>query len=134
MSPFAPSSLGPKRVLIIEDDRETNASLQRAFQTAGCEVDGCFDGAQGLERLQNSRYDAVLLDLLMPVQDGFAVLAKKPGTINAPTPAYVLTTLDGEQCQLALELGAKTAFIKSRTSPAEVAEAVCRDLGTEQPR
>jgi DNA-binding response OmpR family regulator len=128
---FPPSSpLGPKNILIIEDDRETNALLQRAFQAAGCEVDGCFDGGEGFQRLREHLYHAILLDVAVPVQNGFAVLAMKAGTINAPTPAYVLATRDGEKCQLASELGAKMTFIKTDVSPEEVAKAVCRDLGT----
>jgi sigma-B regulation protein RsbU (phosphoserine phosphatase) len=119
----------PKRVLIVEDDRNLNQSLVRKFQRLGFEVIGCYNGEQGIERLAAEPFDCVLLDLMMPVKDGFAVLAKKPSTPNAHTPAYVLTGLgQDEKLALARELGARSVFNKSEMSPAEVAATIQREL------
>lgn len=123
------SVAAPKRVLIIEDDRNLNQSLVRKFQRLGFEVTGCYDGEQGIERLAVEPFDCVLLDLMMPVKDGFAVLAKKPSTPNAHTPAYALTGLgQDEKLALARELGARSVFNKSEMSPAEVAATIQREL------
>ncbi|MFA5799926.1 MAG: response regulator [Candidatus Peribacteraceae bacterium] len=118
-----------KKILVIEDDQSMNDSLQRKFQKLGCETEGCFDGEQGLNRMNEKTYDAILLDLMMPIKDGFAVLAKRSTTKNASTPVYVLTTLGEEKCDLARELGAKMTFIKSRMSAAQVIEEVRKDMG-----
>jgi CheY-like chemotaxis protein len=71
-----------------------------------------------LERLQANAYDGVLMDLMMPMKDGFAVLARKGSTRNADAPAYVLTTLGEEKRALALELGARKVFLKSEDTAA----------------
>jgi len=79
--------------------------------------------------MEEKTYDAIILDLMMPIKDGFAVLAKKSSTKNPDTPAYVLTTLGEEKCELARELGAKMTFIKSQMSASEFIEAVKKDMG-----
>lgn len=117
-----------KKILIIEDDKSMNDSLHRKFEKMGYETDSCFDGEQGLNMMNKKLYDAITLDLLMPIQDGFFVLAKKTTTLNAKTPTYVLTALEGEKCELAKELGAKNIFIKSHNSPAEIAETIRKDI------
>jgi DNA-binding response OmpR family regulator len=118
-----------KRFLVIEDDKPTNESLQRKLQRLHVETDGCFDGAAGLEKMRQGRYDGILLDLMMPIKDGFAVLSERGGTLNAETPVYVLTTLGEEKCQLARELGARKTFTKADMSAAQVIEEIRQDLG-----
>ena len=119
----------PKKILIVEDDKALNASLQRRFRSTGFEATGCFDGQQGMDLLNQGKYDVLLLDLQMPVKDGFAVLAKKGTTANADTPAYVLTGLDqAEKLELARELGAKAVYQKMDMSPAQVAEAIRKEV------
>ncbi|MDD5750916.1 MAG: response regulator [Candidatus Peribacteraceae bacterium] len=120
----------PKRTfLVIEDDRPTNDSLQRKLQKIGFETEGCFDGEQGLNKMNEKTYDGIMLDLMMPIKDGFAVLAKRSTTKNPTTPVYVLTSLGEEKCELARELGAKMTFIKSQMSAAEVIENIGKDMG-----
>jgi CheY-like chemotaxis protein len=66
---------------------------------------------------------------MMPVKDGFAVLAKKPATPNAETPVYVLTGMgQDEKLELAKELGARSVFSKHEMSPAEVAATIEREV------
>lgn len=118
-----------KTFLVIEDDKSMNESLQRKLQKVGFDTEGCFDGEQGLNKMNEKTYDGIMMDLMMPIKDGFAVLAKKPTTKNPGTPVYVLTTLGEEKRDLALELGAKKAFVKSEMSAAQVVEEIQKDLG-----
>ena len=119
-----------KKVLIVEDDRILNSSLQKRFQNSGFDAIPCYDGQEALDLMAREPCDCLLLDLMMPVKDGFAVLAKKSATRCVGAPAYVLTSMgQDEKLQLARELGAKTVFIKSETSAAQVVDAIKKDLG-----
>lgn len=105
-----------------------NESLKRKFQARGCVTEAAFDGAQALERMNEQLFDVILLDLLMPVEDGLAVLAKKRATLNGATPSYVLTSLTGEKLQLARELGANGTFIKSEVTPGQVVDRILAEM------
>lgn len=127
--PATTPMLAKKRVLVIEDDRNLNPSLVRKFEKLGFETVGCYDGQQGIERLAQEHFDCVLLDLMMPIKNGFEVLQQKPQTPNAQTPAYVLTALGQEEKILrARELGARDVFSKSEMSPAQVVETIRKGL------
>jgi DNA-binding response OmpR family regulator len=122
----------PKKILIVEDDPNLNSSLKRRFERNGFEAIACYDGQQALDVMDRQPCDCLLLDLMMPVKDGFAVLAKKPSTRCAAAPAYVLTTMgQDEELQLARELGAKDVFLKSETSASQVVDAIKKDLGVK---
>lgn len=129
--PAAAPPSAKKRVLVIEDDRNLNPSLVRKFEKLGFETVGCYDGQQGIEHLAREPFDCVLLDLMMPIKNGFEVLQQKPRTPNAQTPAYVLTALGQEEKILrARELGARDVFSKSEMSPAQVVETIHRAIST----
>ncbi len=59
------------RVLIIEDDTETRDALSVFFELEGYDVDSAPDGTQGLARAREGHPDVILLDLMMPVMDGW---------------------------------------------------------------
>lgn len=62
----------PLRVLVAEDDAVNQMLAKAVLERDGIRVDVAGDGHEALEALTRSRYDAVLMDLLMPVMDGFA--------------------------------------------------------------
>jgi CheY-like chemotaxis protein len=131
----APPSLGhaTRRILIVDDDRFINQSLARKFTRAGCTATSAYDGREALEELGRNQFDGVLLDLKMPIEDGYAVLAKRKATPNAATPIYVLTTVgQDEELARARELGAKEVFFKSETSPAKVVGTICAAVGAHE--
>lgn len=66
-----------RRVLVIDDEDTVRTALQASIETFdGFEVDTAPDGESGLEMIARERYDAVLVDLVMPVVDGFEVLRR----------------------------------------------------------
>jgi len=113
---------------VIDDDQNLNGSLRRKFKKVGLPSEGAFDGKQGLDLMKRERFDGILLDLKMPVLDGFAVLKGKNDTLNPDTPVYVLTAMNEKQCERARALGAREAFDKIHISPLEVAEEVKKRL------
>lgn len=116
-----------QQFLVVEGDRTLNVGFRRRLQRAGFEAEGCSDGEQALARMNVKNYDGILLDLTMPIKDGFAVLARRALTKNAQTPVYALTTLGEEKRELARELGARLTFIISETSVAEMMVAIRKD-------
>jgi DNA-binding NtrC family response regulator len=62
------------RVLIVDDDPSTLASLSRAFRLAGHEAVVCDNAARGIELVRAERFDVVFSDVVMPGKDGLAML------------------------------------------------------------
>jgi diguanylate cyclase (GGDEF)-like protein len=62
------------RILVVDDDRLNRIKLSINLEEAGCNVTLAENGAEALEKLRSHAFDTVLLDLMMPVMDGFEVL------------------------------------------------------------
>ena len=60
-----------RRVLVVEDDFATRSLMKRTLSKSGWEVSEAADGQLGLEELDKSTPDAIILDLMMPNMDGF---------------------------------------------------------------
>ena len=88
-------------LLVVDDDPTIRTMFARALQALG-EVETAAHGGDALRMLGLKRYDVVLLDLHMPVMDGFVVLhtlANRPGP-NWLTPVYVITADASEQARV----------------------------------
>ena len=83
-----------KRILIIEDD-ESIAAIERDYLAlAGFEVDVAETGNDGIALGRSGKYDLILLDLMLPGIDGFAVCRKLRETLDIPIlMAWVRTTI-----------------------------------------
>jgi len=81
------------RVLVVEDDRDLNAQLARALTEAGYAVDAAFDGEEGHYLGDTEPYDAIILDIGLPVMDGLSVLQNWRRAGRA-TPVLILTARD----------------------------------------
>src|SRR5579883_2737249 len=80
------------KLLVVEDDRETAAYLQKGLSESGYAVDRAGDGREGLFMASSGGYDAIVLDRMLPGMDGLAVL----GALRAAdirTPALILSAL-----------------------------------------
>lgn len=104
------------RILIAEDERPMAKALQLKLEHDGHTVIAVGDGDDAIEALKTQKFDVVLLDLMMPHTDGFAVLEwKKQQQDN--TPVIVATNLSQEEDKKRVkDLGAKGYFVKSDTS------------------
>lgn len=81
------------RILFVEDEEELAVVVAKAFRECGFAVDVAGDGDAGLLAATTTDYDAVVLDLMLPGTDGWAVLTALRATRT--TPVLVLTARDG---------------------------------------
>ena len=81
------------RILIVEDDRKVGAFLQKGLREEQYAVDVCRDGEEALEWASISSYDVIVLDIMLPKKDGFAVCRelRQKGML---TPILMLTAKD----------------------------------------
>lgn len=64
----------PKRALVVDDDEPIRMMLAKVVERQNLAVDTARDGAEAIERIDNNGYSLIILDLMMPKVDGFAVL------------------------------------------------------------
>lgn len=81
------------RILIVEDDKDLNTQLAEALREAGYVIDQAYDGEEGHFLGDTEPYDAVVLDLGLPVMDGVTVLEswRREGK---KMPVLILTARD----------------------------------------
>jgi CheY-like chemotaxis protein len=83
---------GPARILVIDDEPSVRFLVRRLLEFDGYEVVVVDDGIRGLAAAQQQRPDAIVLDLMMPVMDGYQVLANlRTDPRTASVPVVVLT-------------------------------------------
>lgn len=81
------------RVLVVEDDKDLNRQLVEALTDGGYAVDYAFDGEEGAYLGSNEPYDAIILDLGLPIIDGLSVLENWRRE-NMKSPVLILTARD----------------------------------------
>lgn len=110
------------RVLIIEDEPDLMAALAQSLREEGYAVDTAGDGNSGLFKARSSPYDALVLDLMLPALDGWAVLQALRQDKN-PVPVLILTARDALPDRVrGLDLGADDYLLK----PFGLAELLAR--------
>ena len=123
----------PKKVLIVEDDGNIAELLHLYLEKEGFETQVAKDGGKGVELFRSFQPDLVLLDIMLPVMDGWSVLKKIRETDKTPV---IMLTAKGETDDKVngLEMGADDYIVK----PFEMKEglarihAVLRRFGAEE--
>ncbi|CAK0740788.1 hypothetical protein CCP4SC76_1060006 [Gammaproteobacteria bacterium] len=101
------------RLLIIEDNHDLLANLCEYLEDRGHTVDTAEDGLTGLHLAVCNPYDAILLDVILPGLNGFAVCRKLREEAGRETPILMLTARDSVEDRVAgLEAGADDYVIK----------------------
>ncbi len=120
----------PKKILIAEDEKPMANALGLKLNSAGFETTLVYDGEAAVASARSNSFDLIILDLVMPIKDGFFVLAELK-KLKITTPVIVSSNLSQEEdIKRARELGARDYFIKSDTTLAQVVEKVQQALGT----
>lgn len=115
-------------VLVVEDDPVIGKSLNKGLSEAGHNSVWVKDGKQGLEQALSQRFEAIVLDLLLPGVSGLEVL-RKVRAAGVRTPVLLLTALGAVEERVAgLKSGADDYIVKPFAFPELMArlEAVCR--------
>ena len=100
------------RVLVVEDAKDMNRLIVKTLTRAGYSVDGCYNGEEALDFLAGAEYDAILLDVMMPKMDGYALLEKLRSQ-GMDTPVLFLTARDAISDRVkGLDLGADDYLVK----------------------
>lgn len=100
------------RVLIAEDEKDLNKILTERLKAEHYSVDSCYDGQEALDYLASAEYDAVILDIMMPLLDGLSVL-KAMRRKDDSTPVLLLTAKDGIEDRVqGLDAGANDYLVK----------------------
>lgn len=124
-------------ILIIDDDQAQHQTLGEYLKVSGYEVAHAYEGSQGLVVMEAQKPDMILLDIQMPIMDGFKtleVIRKKPDFKDIPV--MLLTSLDRDYLKIkGLDLGADDYIIKPLNSEELLARvnAAIRRSGRNKP-
>jgi DNA-binding response OmpR family regulator len=122
-----------RHILVCDDDELLVDLLTYRLEAKGYQVSAARDGGEALERLGTVKPDAVVLDAMMPVIDGFEVLRRireQPATANLPV--VMLSARKQERDIVgALELGAND-FVVKPFIPEELLARLARLLGEDE--
>ena len=85
-----------KSALIVEDDPAARASMKKSLESMNWRVEEAENGAIGLEKTAGEHFGLILLDLMMPVMDGFEFLQqlRQGDSPSAESPVVVVTAMD----------------------------------------
>lgn len=113
--------LGEMKLLLIEDDKEISEMLCNYLAAEGFDLVSAYDGQEGCERFRESRFDCVLLDLMIPKKSGLDVIKYIRQTSTAPI--IIITAKDTDMDKtVGLGLGADDYI----TKPFSLTEVVAR--------
>lgn len=100
------------RILLAEDDKNLNNSIADQLITNGFEVDCCFDGEEALYYASQNIHDVILLDRMLPLMEGSAIL-KKLRSDGIAIPVILITALGTLNDKVTgLNLGADDYLVK----------------------
>lgn len=100
------------RVLVVEDERKISAYVKRGLEEQGYAVDTAFTGREALDWAETVNFDAIILDIMLPEMDGFAV-CRELRQRGYRTPTLMLTARDAVDDRVAgLDAGADDYLVK----------------------
>lgn len=120
-----------KKILFIEDESALQRAVTQVLAEENYQIFSALNGEIGLELAKKERPDLILLDLILPKIDGFAVLEElKKDDATKNITVMVLSNLEGSgDVERALELGATTYLVKANYRLEEVVEKIKQVLG-----
>ncbi|MGN0673385.1 MAG: response regulator transcription factor [Anaerovoracaceae bacterium] len=100
------------RLLVVEDQKDLNEIIERKLTREGYSVDCCTDGNDALYCIENTEYDGIIMDIMLPGITGTGIL-KKMRASGDSTPVLLLTALgDVEDRVRGLDAGADDYMVK----------------------
>ena len=100
------------RILLAEDQKDLNKIINKRLSVEGYSVDSCFDGEEVSDFTAAASYDYIIMDIMVPQQDGLTVLREMRQRGDS-TPVLLLTAKDTVQDKVTgLDLGADDYLVK----------------------
>ncbi|PKO23419.1 MAG: hypothetical protein CVU38_04195 [Chloroflexi bacterium HGW-Chloroflexi-1] len=127
------------KILLVDDDPDIHISIGLVLRAEGYNVTSARDGVEALKLLYKERPDLVILDLLMPHKDGFAVVREtREDPEYADLPILILTAVVEEASRRRYELETGSGmhvqdYVEKRIRPAELLRRVRRLLPPAEP-
>ena len=120
-----------KKVLIAEDDTLLQSILIKSFVNAGFDAHGANDGFAAEVEIKAWHPEILILDLLMPNEDGFGVLRTiRSDSDTAKTEVIVLSNLsEAKTVAEVKKFGVSDYFVKASTTPSEIVAFVKKKFG-----
>jgi heavy metal response regulator len=81
------------KILVVEDEKKVASFIKRGLEEEKYEVDVAYDGEEGCQKIMDGSYSLVILDVMLPKKDGFAVV-KEIRMKKFQTPVLMLTAKD----------------------------------------
>ena len=101
------------QVLLVEDNDELAGSVADYLTALGYDVDFAYNGAAGLQLLENNRYDLAIFDVAMPKMSGLDLCQKLRNELFSPIPVIFLTARDTlDDKKLGFQAGADDYLVK----------------------
>jgi DNA-binding response OmpR family regulator len=116
--------MAAKNILIVEDERPLAHALELKLQHEGFNVAVAGNGQEGLDLILKGGFDVVLLDMMMPVMDGFQVLQHIKDIPHRPTVFVTSNLSQHEDEARIIAAGAKKYFVKSDTPLAVIVDEI----------
>ncbi|RDH85704.1 MAG: DNA-binding response regulator [endosymbiont of Galathealinum brachiosum] len=112
-----------KKVIVVEDNRDISDLIKLHLSDIGIQVDTYYDGIDGWNKIKQSDYDLIILDIMLPGMNGINICKKIRNTSKTYTPILMLTSRSSEIDRvLGLESGADDYL----TKPFSLMEMVAR--------
>lgn len=124
--PTTSSTTTLKKVLIAEDDQFISKAYMQGFKRQGFDVILAMDGNEALLKAKTEKPDIILLDLIMPIKNGFEVLKElKEMPDFKYTPIIILSNLGQEaDVEKGKNMGATEYLVKTNSSMHDVIDKV----------
>ena len=124
-----------RKVLVVDDEKLIVKGIRFSLEQDGMEVDCAYDGEEAVEKAKDKKYDIILLDLMLPGEDGLSICRRLRSQSN-PMP-IIMVTAKGEEVDriVGLEIGADD-YIPKPFNPRELLariRAVLRRQANELP-
>lgn len=114
------------RILIVEDDEICRRVVVRKLKSAHILTDESRDGEEALRKMKSAVYRLILLDIRLPIKDGYQVLKEmKESPKLKNIPVWILTNVGfEEEMNRAISLGAARCFLKTNLAIDQLVKSV----------
>jgi len=113
-----------KKILIAEDELPMSRALDNKLTKEGFDIVVVGNGEEAIKALSKEKFDMAIIDLIMPVKDGWAILEYARDN-DIKTPILVASNLgQAEDEQAVRELGAVNFFVKANTPISKIVEYI----------